>query len=333
MNGDLHVSSAEGEGTCFTVELPTGSQQRRRTDAIPTKNQQELDLNAPPSYSDSSPQAEQTADEVDSPTTSVALRASREISNTLFVEIFQPAKIKINPIDKISNQLKTLDTQSPYGLVIELCGSNRTSFSQTWAEFSLLYHATNLNDSHMVLAYHQNVIQHKDEKTNGVVKLQAMHFANESHSSEMQELFQREPPVTLIQNLRKLNPIGRRGQALLIGYEDEQHRHWKERLQMELSAEAWQCQSYARDTIINSSTLSLENSTDIILVDITTPDQTVRTILEVWFKHINKQLSTGKKRLTRVFIVSPTKIEETNSNRLIESAACEVLPFQTEKQN
>ncbi|MGB2272658.1 MAG: ATP-binding protein, partial [Pseudomonadales bacterium] len=48
MDGSMDVTSAEGEGTTFTILLPTRMPLQKRTDAIPAENQQELglDLNA-----------------------------------------------------------------------------------------------------------------------------------------------------------------------------------------------------------------------------------------------------------------------------------------------
>ena len=319
MQGSLDVSSAKDEGTCFTVRLPITIKQRRSSDAIPTKNQQELDLQQNRGAELNNPAEADEAISIE-----VALRCSKEITNTFFIGALQASNIRILQLDQLAKQLRQIELNTPKGVIVEICGHNKKRFSQSWSEFLLIYHAVKPGSTHIVAAYHQvstEISSEKHKPHERVVKLPTLSFANDSVTSDLQNLFLHDDSANLIQNLRKLNPVGRRGQVLLVGFTDEDRKHWAERLQIELSAEAWQC-NFSERSELACNTL-LEDSVDLLLLDASISEQDTRMVLDSWYQAVIK---SGKKPI-KAYIITPDIQSMKNQNRLLENPACEVIPI------
>lgn len=321
MKGSMEVSSAKDQGTKFIVRLPVSVQQRRSVDAIPTKNQQELDLVSTKSSNDS---LAEIAASGESSQGVVALRCSKEITNTFYVSVLQSANLQILQLDELAKQLGKFESEPPKGVVIELCANNRKRYSQSWSEFLLLSSTANFQMTHFVLAYHQSsteVFSKEHKHGERAVKLPTFSFYNDTVAQHLKNLFLYDDSTNLIQNLRKLNPVGRRGHVLLVGFVDENRQHWSERLQIELSAEAWQC-STIEESHAACDHLK-EGNTDLLLLDIAINEQDSRKILDCWYQTID----TSKNQHIKAYIVSPDAESNGNQNRLLENPACEIVPI------
>ena len=323
MQGSLEVTSAKDVGTCFTVDLPVSVKQRRSSDVIPTKNQQELDLDEQKSGTNGD--ALETASSADrSHATQVAIRGSKEITNTFFIGALQAANIQILQLDQLAKQLAGLENDAPKGVVVEICANNRKRFSQSWSEFLLIFHAIKLPTTHLIMAYHQTkteVSNKYNKRGESAIKLPTLSFHSESVATNLQNLFLHDDSANLIQNLRKLNPVGRRGQVLVYGFLEEDRKHWRERLQIELSAEAWQC-SICEHPEQASATLQ-ESSIDLLLLDAALNENDARLILDSWYQTVDPEQS----RPIKAYLIAPDTENSVNQNRLLENPACEIIPI------
>lgn len=322
MQGTLDVKSAPDVGTSFIVSLPQRSSDRREQTVIPTSNQQELDLNEA---------LEQSENHTSKAHKAILMRCSKEITNVFFLQAFQSSGFELLPLDNLSKQIHDLEDQKAKGCVIELCGATRKSFNQGWSDFGLLFQTTEPGRRNFIVAYHQFATNSKERKhETAVVKLPSLEFLNERVSQEIATQADIGKPQLLVQKLRHLNPVGRRGQAILLGFDSNELRHFGERLQIELSAEAWQCQSASTAHEICSRIES--ERIDLILMHPNLNDVELKPALNTWFLKNCDLKATHPDRSIRALIIDPDSITEqekdtTTSARLLEKAAHEIVPI------
>lgn len=330
MKGALDVKSAPGVGTSFIVTLPETVQPRRSVTVIPTANQQELDL---PDAEANQNNDDKEHHEAAATSLNVIMRCSKELTNVFFLNAFQNNQYQLIPLTDLSKQIRQLDSFDASALVLELPGANRKKFNQSWSELLLIFHADTKKNNNFLIAYHQTQPQTQDKasaSSASVIKLPALRFLHDHTGAELQRLVDGGDPPALIQRLRRLNPVGRRGSALLAGFCEQSIKHVGERLQIELSAEAWQCQN----TAATSETCAAIKSgkVDLLLIHLTINDSDARQILDNWYSAILSLKRTHPDREIKAFVLSTNheKVQSTSDThqaRLLESSAYEIIPI------
>ncbi len=321
MQGSLDVKSAEGVGTSFIVTLPTTVQQKRASTVIPTSNQQELDL----------PEDHREPELQGAEESLVLLRCSKEITNLLYTHCFQHEKYELSPIEDLSRQLPGLQSQQAAGLIHELDASSRKSFTQSWSELLLILHGDNDNSCNLALTYHQIVTDkqlksgNKSTSSSAAIKLSPLQFVHEELGEQLEKTVLRGEPSLLIQRLRRLNPVGRRGQVVVAGYQSPEHQHIGERLQIELSAEAWQC--HQGDDVGEVCRLITNAKTDLVLINPFIAENDIRQILDEWFRATQNYAKSHPNRRLNTFIVGLPIDGDGARARLLENPAYEIFPI------
>lgn len=325
MQGSLDVKSAEGVGTSFIVTLPTTVQQKRASTVIPTSNQQELDL----PDDEREAVADILADEED---ILILLRCSKEITNLLYTHCFQHENYDLAIVEDLSRQLPTLQNRGASGLVHELDASSRKTFTQSWSELLLILHSDSSNHCNLVAAYHQ-ITTDKQLKSTGktastagaAIKLSPLQFVHEELGEQLEKTILHGEPSLLIQRLRRLNPVGRRGQVVVAGYQNVEHQHIGERLQIELSAEAWHC--HQGKDVGEVCQLLQSAKTDLVLINPAIAENDIRQILDEWFKATQNYAKSHPNRRLNIFIVALQSGTDSASARLLETPAYELFPI------
>ncbi|HAB56308.1 MAG TPA: hypothetical protein DCE61_08115, partial [Cellvibrionales bacterium] len=238
--------SAEGEGTTFTILLPTRAPIQKRTDAIPAENQQELslDLKASSSSETTSVSEEDALGRVlvidDDPESRQLLLRHLEKENYIGLEA-SDAKQGI----AIANE------QQPDLILLDLMMPNIDG----WTALSVLKESPSTRHIPVIL---QSML---DEKNLGL-DLGAAEF--------LPKPVDRQRMATI---LRHLNPQDRRGAALLIAPETESRKLLLE----ELTDEAWQCM--VATSMAQVIERIQQKSPDIIFIGLGMPYDSVLEIL------------------------------------------------------
>ena len=256
MDGSMDVTSAEGEGTTFTILLPTRAPIQKRTDAIPAENQQELslDLKASSSSETTSVSEEDALGRVlvidDDPESRQLLLRHLEKENYIGLEA-SDAKQGI----AIANE------QQPDLILLDLMMPNIDG----WTALSVLKESPSTRHIPVIL---QSML---DEKNLGL-DLGAAEF--------LPKPVDRQRMATI---LRHLNPQDRRGAALLIAPETESRKLLLE----ELTDEAWQCM--VATSMAQVIERIQQKSPDIIFIGLGMPYDSVLEILAM----LNGKLNDG----------------------------------------
>lgn len=246
MDGSMDVTSAEGEGTTFTILLPKRMPKKRRTDAIPSENQQELglDITQDESLDEVTVNENQALGRVlvidDDPEARQLLMRHLEKEGYLGIEA-NDAKHGIDLAHEQQPDLILLDLMMP-----DIDG---------WTTLSVLKESATTRHIPVVL---QSML---DEKNLGL-DLGAAEF--------LPKPVDRQRMATV---LRHLNPQDRRGAALLIAPETEA----RQLLLEELADEAWQC--LVATSKAQAAERILQKTPDIIFIGLGLPQDSVIDIL------------------------------------------------------
>ncbi len=303
MDGSMDVTSAEGEGTTFTILLPTRKPIQKNTDAIPAENQQELGLDLNSAMDNESPSiAEEDAlgrvlviD--DDPESRQLLLRHLEKENYIGLEA-EDAKQGIAIANEKQPDLILLDLMMP-----NIDG---------WTALSVLKESPNTRHIPVIL---QSML---DEKNLGL-DLGAAEF--------LPKPVDRQRMATI---LRHLNPQDRRGSALLIAPETES----RQLLLEELADEAWQCM--VATSMAQVIERVQQKSPDIIFIGLGMPYDSVVEILAMLSGNNDElidsennedQLATLSAPITApIYVVSETPLGSSQSRRL-DLPADQILLF------
>ncbi|NNL57844.1 MAG: HAMP domain-containing histidine kinase [Pseudomonadales bacterium] len=287
MHGSLDLTSAEGAGTTFTVILPITLRPERSAEAIPSANQQELGLaslppasrtNSSPDNKDEGPASASTSTQQPGPA-ALANAQPRTSVKPLFVVAATEAQDLASELSKqvdglqycqTGEQLNTSLQQETYDF---LCSSlplplatdatQPESFAEYWAQ---LKQFTDLAQQHQLPAL---IIcgDGQQLQTVGGQPIDSFDYANRSR---------------LTIPVRQLNPVSRRGNAVLAGFaaSAENNHQAAVGLAEELAKEAWHCEVLpALESGHEASALAGYNP-DLLLVNVDLPNAQAYTLLQ-----------------------------------------------------
>ncbi|MDG1937624.1 MAG: ATP-binding protein, partial [Pseudomonadales bacterium] len=246
MDGSMDVTSAEGEGTTFTILLPTRMPLQKRTDAIPAENQQELslDLNA------GADTIGTTVSEEDALGRVLVIDDDPESRQLLLRHLEKESYIGLEAEDA-KQGIAIANEQQPDLILLDLMMPNIDG----WTALSVLKESPSTRHIPVIL---QSML---DEKNLGL-DLGAAEF--------LPKPVDRQRMATI---LRHLNPQDRRGSALLIAPETDS----RQLLLEELADEAWQCM--VATSMAQVVERIQQKSPDIIFVGLGMPYDSVVEIL------------------------------------------------------
>jgi two-component sensor histidine kinase len=323
MQGSLDLTSAPGAGTTFTVVLPINIRSQRKTDVIPTKNQQELGLIAPDAQLAAT--ASSTSDAADGS----ALQASQSsatymapaVDVLLLSEQHESEALSQNLDESSYNLFHILDTT---GLV----GAN------TQRKYDFLFGYLNRNNQQAFNADWKNLLNMLDDIEDfDLPALLLCCDVSSQHShprykiaSELIQGFDPENRKRLTIPVRQTNPVARRGNALLIGFDTTKpNDKWvRAALIEELGQEAWYCDSLeagqcsaqsvtqsAPDLIFISAAISNEQALAVLLT-------LSNTFLDEGDQQSNREASLID--VPGVFVIN----ESASSGRCLDRVAIEI---------
>ncbi|MDA8694355.1 ATP-binding protein, partial [Pseudomonadales bacterium] len=248
MDGSMDVTSAEGEGTTFTILLPTRTPLQKRTDAIPAENQQELslDLNA------GADTISTTVSEEDALGRVLVIDDDPESRQLLLRHLEKESYIGLEAEDA-KQGIAIANEQQPDLILLDLMMPNIDG----WTALSVLKESPSTRHIPVIL---QSML---DEKNLGL-DLGAAEFLSKP--------VDRQRMATI---LRHLNPQDRRGSALLIAPETDS----RQLLLEELADEAWQCM--VATSMAQVVERIQQKSPDIIFVGLGMPYDSVVEILSM----------------------------------------------------
>lgn len=248
MDGSMDVTSAEGEGTTFTILLPTRMPLQKRTDAIPAENQQELglDLNADVDITST------TLSEEDALGRVLVIDDDPESRQLLLRHLEKESYIGLEAEDA-KQGIAIANEQQPDLILLDLMMPNIDG----WTALSVLKESPSTRHIPVIL---QSML---DEKNLGL-DLGAAEF--------LPKPVDRQRMATI---LRHLNPQDRRGSALLIAPETDS----RQLLLEELADEAWQCM--VATSMAQVVERIQQKSPDIIFVGLGMPYDSVVEILSM----------------------------------------------------
>ena len=248
MDGSMDVTSAEGEGTTFTILLPTRTPLQKRTDAIPAENQQELslDLNA------GADTISTTVSEEDALGRVLVIDDDPESRQLLLRHLEKESYIGLEAEDA-KQGIAIANEQQPDLILLDLMMPNIDG----WTALSVLKESPSTRHIPVIL---QSML---DEKNLGL-DLGAAEF--------LPKPVDRQRMATI---LRHLNPQDRRGSALLIAPETDS----RQLLLEELADEAWQCM--VATSMAQVVERIQQKSPDIIFVGLGMPYDSVVEILSM----------------------------------------------------
>lgn len=227
MHGTLDVTSAEGQGSTFTIVLPVQTKNLRKPAIIPTKNQQELGLTPPTANAESTEIGEPLTQSAIPRETDILLLHSRHGIDDLLLEA-------ANSKDYNTLQLRAsaihadfrFDEYQDTDLLAGCLSNDKIDFGEKWQIINELLPA--LNDRQLPALF---IFVGRDTASQIRTVLDHYDFTNRKR---------------LTIPVRQYNPNNRRGNALLIGYsgndsEPTSNPGSRTRLETELLAEAWHC--------------------------------------------------------------------------------------------
>lgn len=262
MHGTLDVTSAPGEGTTFTIIMPVDVRPPRKREVIPTKNQQELGLTLDETtetdhgmlprvlFFENSATSNQSADEIID--TLAAGHATRRCeAHDVFSQLANTEKGEPGPLADIDIAVLTLRVQ------------NDEYFGQSWRDINILLEsATNNNiDTPLLLLAISEY---------SAANSSALSFSENINPANRQRL---------TTQLRQRNPIDRRGEALLLGFDDEQSAQAKSTLAKELESEAWHCNSINSGDFSDAATARHEDLVDVVMINQHTAPDVLKSFL------------------------------------------------------
>ncbi len=282
MDGTMDVTSAEGEGTTFTIVLPTKMPQYITHDVIPAENQQELSL--PPIDSSSSNKAVSTSSQSVKLGRVLVIDDDPEARQLLLRHLEKEGYEGIEA-DNAKSGIELSNTEQPDLILLDLMMPD----IDRWTALSVLKESPVTRHIPVVL---QSML---DEKNLGF-DLGAAEFLSKPVDR------QRMAAV-----LRQMNPRDRRGTALLIAPESTA----RQLLLNELSDEAWQCM------LATSKAQAIERIQqkfpDIIMLGLGIPYDKVVDILDMLGSEIKSKQTD---QVPPIYVVSETPLGSNESRRL-----------------
>ena len=289
MDGSLDVTSAEGEGTTFTIILPSKQALPSHNDAIPTKNQQELVL-------DSDPKSDAEDADQDAPTClgRVLIIDDDAEARSLVKRYLTREGYRHLEADNARQGIELAVTEQPDMILLDLMMPEFDG----WTALSVL--KENPLTRHIPV-----VLQSKlDEKLSGL-DLGAADY--------LPKPVDRQRMATV---LRQLNPQDRRGTALLIAPESET----RENLLKELTDEAWQC--LVATTRTQAQQRLAQKQPDIVLLGLGLEIDTVYEIVDT----LRTAVDGTEANAPPVYVISESALASSDSRRL-DLAANQLLVF------
>lgn len=287
MDGQMDVTSAEGEGTTFTILLPTKTPKKRRAEVIPSENQQELGL-------DLSPEVEQELE---------ALAESQALGRVLVIDDDPEARQLLMrhlekegyigiEADNARHGIDLAHEQQPDLILLDLMMPDIDG----WTTLSVLKESTETRHIPVVL---QSML---DEKNLGL-DLGAAEF--------LPKPVDRQRMATV---LRHLNPQDRRGSALLIAPETDA----RQRLLDELADEAWQCM--VATSMAQVSERIQQKTPDIIFIGLGMAHDSVVDILKTLSSESDEEGENDKPSpfpvTAPIYVISENPLGSSESRRL-----------------
>ena len=303
MDGSMDVTSAEGEGTTFTILLPTRMPMQKNTDAIPAENQQELglDLNSTMNNETTGVAEEDSLGRV------LVIDDDPESRQLLLRHLEKESYIGLEAEDA-KQGIAIANEKQPDLILLDLMMPNIDG----WTALSVLKESPNTRHIPVIL---QSML---DEKNLGL-DLGAAEF--------LPKPVDRQRMATI---LRHLNPQDRRGSALLIAPETES----RQLLLEELADEAWQCM--VATSMAQVIERIQQKSPDIIFIGLGMPYDSVVEILAMLSGNNDEldasenpedQLATLSVPITApIYVVSETPLGSSQSRRL-DLPADQILLF------
>lgn len=290
MDGSMDVTSAEGEGTTFTILLPTRMPAKRQSSTIPAENQQELGLNI---SDDANADNESTVLENEALGRVLVIDDDPEARQLLLRHLEKEGYWGIEAEDA-KHGIELAHEQQPDLILLDLMMPNIDG----WTTLSVLKESESTRHIPVVL---QSML---DEKNLGL-DLGAAEF--------LPKPVDRQRMATI---LRHLNPQDRRGSALLIAPESEA----RQLLLEELADEAWQCMVA---TSLSQATERIQQKTpDIIFLGLGMSSDNVAEILSMLSKGQVTEDSNGVDTSANlpvrapIYVVSETALGSSESRRL-----------------
>ncbi len=323
MHGSLDLTSAPGAGTTFTVVLPINIRSQRKTDVIPTKNQQELGLIAPDAQSAA----------IAASTSEAADGSALPASQSSAVHMAPSVDVLLLSEQHESEALsKNLD-ESNYKLFHIL---NATEFVAANAQrtYDFLFGYLNRNNQQ---AFNtdwknlRNMLENIEEFGLPALLLCCDVLNQHSHppykiASKLIQGFNPENRTRLTIPVRQTNPLARRGHALLIGFDTTKASDkWvRAALLEELGQEAWYCDSLEAEQCSTQSVT--ESAPDLIFISASVSNEQALPILLTLsrtFLEESDQQSDREPALIDVpgiFVVN----ESASSGRCLDRVAIEI---------
>ncbi|RZV52660.1 MAG: ATP-binding protein, partial [Pseudomonadales bacterium] len=219
MHGTLDVRSAPGEGTTFTVVLPAQPVQPKIGELISQDDQQELSfVLTPPVASD----VASTILASDTEPGALALVALLKDSDNDFAESLQDhcQTMGYSPSD---TRLQTLcEHHRPDFLCALLGAESKVLFASGWLALSRSLQEARASELPALLVFGES--------------------ASYPQACELAARFDYSNRKRLTIPVRQHNPVARRGNAVLIGFANEEFHGTGEALRNSLEKEAWQCE-------------------------------------------------------------------------------------------
>lgn len=307
MKGTLDVSSADGEGTTFTIVLPVKIKEKRKAQVIPTRNQQELGLttnetpidtheHSLPNSSEESPSSNQNdilhiTNLSNHPTSAINNSFSHLnfniVSNETFGEILE------NP-DKTVPELSVVVMPPLQKQQISAEENDGTTLSTSWKSLIDLIPKTKKCNVPILAIFSPNL--QKLEKF--------------SHQSIEFNALNR---IRLVTQIRRHNPKHRRGNALLIEFNS--NNHTSSQLEKSLIADAWQCHHV--NTPEHACKKLLEQKPEIICIDSLVPASEIEPIFQILSQNIDSHFSS-----TRIYL---TNFNEDFDQRSLDQLVIEII--------
>ena len=300
MDGSMDVTSAEGEGTTFTILLPTRMPTQKNTGAIPAENQQELglDLNANIDNTASTIAEEDALGRV------LVIDDDPESRQLLLRHLEKERYIGLEA-ENAKQGIAIANEEQPDLILLDLMMPNIDG----WTALSVLKESPSTRHIPVIL---QSML---DEKNLGL-DLGAAEF--------LPKPVDRQRMATI---LRHLNPQDRRGSALLIAPETES----RQLLLEELADEAWQCM--VATSIAQVIERIQQKAPDIIFIGLGMPYDSVVEVLAMLSgnnetvdneavddsdnQNEKDQLATLSTPITApIYVVSETPLGSSQSRRL-----------------
>lgn len=299
MHGSLDVSSAPDEGTTFTIVLPISVQAPRKHEVIPTKNQQELGLIPAKNNTDVSTQPEGTngnalvlQEQSSVPSTISLLIAKYHASYANKAYFSTDGDLLTTADSPLLNTVKYID------IAIILLTNNIRTFKHDWLNFNRLL---NIENQHGTVLPIILAMQFSQQTTDSLLSAQ---YESLNHNNRQR----------LTTQLRQHNPIDRRGDALLVSFEEPSATQ----LQQEIEAEAWH---YADLDLSETQDLNryFGELPDVIFINCAANVEVVFAVLDALQKQciLNENSS-----IPNVYIINTASIENI---RLLDRVANEII--------